>query len=524
MFRSAVVRMLFLPSLVLLALAGSRAEGELYLPFNANQSWYVCQGYLSTLTQTHEDTHALDLTLDPNGIGTAGCSSVNQSHSAHQQVLAPGKGTVIHRDYNLQTCPPNPPAPCPCANVPVLTRDLICLNLDDGGSLVIGHFTPGSRVPEGRVDVGEVLGTLAVESDRCSDDGIFNGDYSHIHIAAYESDDCSKPSTPFSGTTYGFWGVPDLPDMSGRSALEDFRNHWFGTGLSNLEVQEDWDDAGHLGTDTDCDEGHGFNEVYFGHCPQGEPIISGFRFRNLPVGSGTYLSSAAMVLTADGPYSGSLDVKISAEKSMFAAPFHSSNMPSDRLDRIHGEEIWTIEEHWDLGDIVETPELRSTLQPLVRLSSWPRDVNSVAFVTQPKAESGSSHRRVTAWERAQFQPDLLPPRLVVTQFRTLSPLDAWKGNNPPIAKAGPGQSFTGSGIRITLDGRGSSDPDQQGITYDWKQLDGPPVTLHDHQTSTPWFVTDPVAEFYVFELTVTDNGWGELQTRDTVTVTRDPAP
>ncbi len=391
MFRSAGVRILFLPSLVFLALAGSRAEGQLYLPFDANQTWYVCQGYLGTASGTHNNKHALDLTLNPDGIGTAGCDG-NQNYSAGQPVLAPGKGTVTHRDYEMQTCPPEEEIDdgvcdevCDCTCIEIWTRDLICLNLDVGGSLVIGHFAPGSRVPQGQVEAGVVLGTLAVQSDRCSNDGIHNGEYAHIHIAAYESDDCSGDSTtPFSGDTYGFWGVPDLPDMSDRSGLPQlFRNHWFGTGLSNLEVQGDWDDAGHLGTETDCDEGHGFNEVYFGHCPSGDEIISGFRFENLPVGSGTYISSAAMVLTADGPYCSSLDVKISAEKGMYAEPFVSFKMPSDRIDWTYGEVVWTIDEDWDLGDIVETPELRSTLQPIVRPSSWPRDFNSVAFLTQP---------------------------------------------------------------------------------------------------------------------------------------------
>lgn len=520
MFRSAGVRMLFVLSLLFPALAGSRAEGEIRLPFNANQTWYVCQGYLSTTSGTHNNTHALDLTLDPNGIGTAGCLG-DQNYSAGEEVLAPGRGTVTHWDYQMQTCPPQDDDEvcdevCDCECIQVWTRDLICLDLEQGGSLKIGHLDPDSRVPEGPVEAGEVLGVLAVQSDRCSDDEVFNGEYAHIHIAAYGSNDCSGDSTPFTGA-YSFHGAPDLPDMSTRSSLPDFRNHWFGTGLSNLEVQASSDDAGHRGTD--CGEGNGFNEVYFGRCPSGAAIVSGFRFEDLPVGGGTYISSAALVLTTDGPYSSLLNVEISAEKSGQAQPFTGINMPSARSNRTSSPQVWRIHTLWALGGVVQTPELRSTLQQVVNLPFWLRSSNSVAFLTRPMGSSGTSHRRVTAWERAQLTPDLLPPRLVVTQFRTLSPLNVWKGNNPPAAAAGPDQLYSAAGTRIDLDGRKSFDPDGEAVTYHWEKIDGPPVTLNGENTSTPWFVTGPVADAYVFELTVTDNGWGKLLSRDTVRVT-----
>jgi hypothetical protein len=91
-------------------------------------------------------------------------------------------------------------------------------------------------------------------------------------------------------------------------------------------------------------------------------------------------------------------------------------------------------------------------------------------------------------------------------------------NRAPSANAGPDQS-TSAGSQVTLDGSGSSDPDDGISTYAWLQTSGPQVTLSGAATPNPNFMVPeigPEAEAMVFRLTVTD-GHG-LSDNDTVRV------
>jgi hypothetical protein len=77
-------------------------------------------------------------------------------------------------------------------------------------------------------------------------------------------------------------------------------------------------------------------------------------------------------------------------------------------------------------------------------------------------------------------------------------------NARPVANAGPDQYFDTLIEYIALDGTGSYDPDiGDVISYQWRQISGPNVTLVNPDTAAPNFV--PVVEdVYVFELTVYD--------------------
>jgi hypothetical protein len=92
-------------------------------------------------------------------------------------------------------------------------------------------------------------------------------------------------------------------------------------------------------------------------------------------------------------------------------------------------------------------------------------------------------------------------------------------NEPPVANAGSDQTVT-EGVTVTLDGSGSTDPDDSIASYLWIQTSGPSVTLSDPAYVKPTFVTVPVdlaGETLTFELTVQDNNG--LETTDTVSVT-----
>ncbi len=66
----------------------------------------------------------------------------------------------------------------------------------------------------------------------------------------------------------------------------------------------------------------------------------------------------------------------------------------------------------------------------------------------------------------------------------------------------------GDSVRIVLDGTGSLDPDGDNLTYIWRQLGGPVVTLENTQSAAPSFQALAPAD-YVFELQVIDLVEGE---------------
>jgi hypothetical protein len=94
-------------------------------------------------------------------------------------------------------------------------------------------------------------------------------------------------------------------------------------------------------------------------------------------------------------------------------------------------------------------------------------------------------------------------------------------NQPPIANAGPDQTVT-VGTLVTLDGRRSSDPDGDPITFQWRFVsipEGSAATLTDADKAQATFTPDVVGE-YILSLTVTDPDGATGS--DTVKVTAQP--
>ena len=87
-------------------------------------------------------------------------------------------------------------------------------------------------------------------------------------------------------------------------------------------------------------------------------------------------------------------------------------------------------------------------------------------------------------------------RLTVTQVRAgtsnvglaeFQVFQAGGTNGAPTANAGPDQTVAG-GQLVTLDGRGSNDPNGDTLTFSWAQTSGPTVTLSNTASPTPTFV------------------------------------
>src|SRR2546425_139542 len=97
-------------------------------------------------------------------------------------------------------------------------------------------------------------------------------------------------------------------------------------------------------------------------------------------------------------------------------------------------------------------------------------------------------------------------------------------NQPPVADAGLDRSVN-AGTLIDLNGTGSSDPDNDSLTYSWTQIKGTSVVLIDANTATPSFaapLVDADGEILTFKLTVTDQDG--LTDTDTVIITISPLP
>ncbi len=103
-------------------------------------------------------------------------------------------------------------------------------------------------------------------------------------------------------------------------------------------------------------------------------------------------------------------------------------------------------------------------------------------------------------------------------------------NRSPVAKAGTDQTVN-SGVTVTLDGSGSSDPDTgDTLSYRWEQYFGseedaigsPGVTLSGNTVASPTFTAPSPGTTLTFRLTVTDGRGGEATDTVTIVVNRPP--
>jgi len=81
-------------------------------------------------------------------------------------------------------------------------------------------------------------------------------------------------------------------------------------------------------------------------------------------------------------------------------------------------------------------------------------------------------------------------------------------NNAPTARAGSDQTILGGTI-VMLDGRMSSDPNGDSLSYAWSQTGGPSVSLSGRNTTQPTFTAPagtPTNTVLTFQLLVTDPG------------------
>jgi hypothetical protein len=92
-----------------------------------------------------------------------------------------------------------------------------------------------------------------------------------------------------------------------------------------------------------------------------------------------------------------------------------------------------------------------------------------------------------------------------------------KTNQPPVANAGPDQTTTLPASFVTLNGSGSTDPNNNITSYLWTKIAGPSSFAITNANSIQTLVNNLLEGVYEFELKVTDAGG--LFSSDTVQVT-----
>jgi len=122
-----------------------------------------------------------------------------------------------------------------------------------------------------------------------------------------------------------------------------------------------------------------------------------------------------------------------------------------------------------------------------------------------------------------FEAMLMRNKVVTGQAGTVGRPEAspdLSGNRPPIANAG-GDITTSRTSAFWLDGRGSTDPDGDKLTYKWEQISGPGIKLS--QPNGAMALYWPSHGTRQFRLTVTDL-YGNVSMPDEVTITHEPRP
>jgi len=190
------------------------------------------------------------------------------------------------------------------------------------------------------------------------------------------------------GGRIGLW-FTDAED----AVLDDFG----GGGAVAVPVIQSTDDAGMV--PLDCGY-RADDNIYFGHCMDGSPIVSGFRFQNVLLPARATIVEAHLEFTLDGPYANEIALQFLGERSANAATFSDTDRPSDRP--ITAALVpWAIPAAnvWNFNERRRTPAVTAIVEELVNLPGWASG-NAMAIIVQADpAVPGDTHRRVYSWDR-----------------------------------------------------------------------------------------------------------------------------
>lgn len=265
-----------------------------------------------------------------------------------------------------------------------------------------------------------------------------------------------------------------LPTPEGSSELFGLQSSVASTTSSSgcvgdeciFYVSGSTDDAGPNPVFGTCPYATSFSEIYFGKCPSGQGITSGFRFPNVTLSPGTSIAEAYLEFTVDGPYTLSMMVAFYGQAAGNALPFSSSSRPENRT-LTQASALWTIppSDRWELNQTRRSPDLTAIVQEIINHPDWISG-NALAIITQNASPGlgNGQHRRVIGIDRPPSTYSGFVPRLVVKLATAREPVILLPG---------------GSGTRLVV----SQDftlspaiPDGHGGTFD---NDGDPYEAGD---------------------------------------------
>lgn len=175
------------------------------------------------------------------------------------------------------------------------------------------------------------------------------------------------------------------------------------------EISQSSDDAST--NPSSCEFSNPNNEVYLGACFSGGNITSGFRFNNIQIPKNALLKYAVLKSTVDGHYQVAFNVDIYGEDSGHAATFSVTNPPENRpLVNPTTPVPWSIAGDWYVGWRWATPDIAPIIQSIIDGQNWVSG-NSLAVILKNNNAS-TDHRRVIAFERASFDPNLSATQLI----------------------------------------------------------------------------------------------------------------
>ncbi len=198
-------------------------------------------------------------------------------------------------------------------------------------------------------------------------------------------------------------------------------------------------------------------EVYFGECPDGEGIVSGFRFPNVTVPQGAQIAEAYLEFTVDGPYTDELTVAFYGEDSGNAQPFSVFSRPEDR-PLTEASVTWHIpfDDRWELGQIRTSPDLTSIVQEIVNRPDWVAG-NALAIVVKNAGPASGQwrHRRVIGYERPVWYPGPENAARLIIRLRKTVSVEILDAQGNPVTA----QSLNGDGwpvpnplqVQVTLE-------------------------------------------------------------------------
>ena len=237
-------------------------------------------------------------------------------------------------------------------------------------------------------------------------------------------------------------------------------------------------------------------------------LLTGLRFRDLPIPRGATIDSASIQFTSGAvstpKESASLTIRGQAADNAGAFAATAGNISARPLTSaavVWSPPDWTLAN--EAGPAEDTPDLSPIVQAIVDRQGW-QSGNALAFVV-----SGTGRR--SAWA---FDGNGAVPRLDVHYT---------PANQAPTVKAGKDQTVvlpSRAQLSAHVDDDGLPDPPGT-TTLTWSKVSGPGTVTFADSANAATSAGFSVGGVYVLKATVTD---GALSSSDTLTVTAEAAP